>query len=86
MHLARGLGCCGQKGYPLVRFGVWNEEGYGTRSNYREFLNLVEAPEEVGMRGNFQGNKVFLCTYNMVLESIAAASSSKSEVIFNLVV
>ena len=26
-------------------FGVWNEEGYGIISNYREFCNLVETLE-----------------------------------------
>ena len=27
------------------RFRVWNEEGYGARSNYREFRNLVDTLE-----------------------------------------
>ena len=26
-------------------FGVWNEEGYGTSSNYRDFRHLVETLE-----------------------------------------
>ena len=32
------------------RFGVRNEEGYGTISNYRQFWNLVEILEEVGKK------------------------------------
>ena len=37
------------------RFGVWNEEGNGTSSNYREFCDLLETLEEVGRKGNLQG-------------------------------
>ena len=68
------------------RFGAWNEEGYVTRSNYREFLNLVETLEEVGRKENVQGKEVFICTDNMMYESISAAGSSKSEVLLYLLV
>ena len=37
------------------RFGVWNEEGDGTSSNYREFCNLLDTLYEVGIKGNLQG-------------------------------
>ena len=52
------------------RFGVWNEEGYGTSSNYREPWNIVETLEEVGIKVKFQGKEVFLCMDNVVYESI----------------
>ena len=71
--------------YVGFRFGVYNEEGYVTISNHREFCNLVETIEEVGTKGNLQGEEVFLCTDNMVSESIAAAGSFKSEVLLDLV-
>ena len=68
------------------QFGVWNEEGDGKSSNYKEFCNIVETLEEVGRKLNLQGREVFLYMYNMVSEIIAAAGSSKSEVLFNFVV
>ena len=67
------------------RFGVWNEEANGTSFNYREFCNLMETLEEVWRKGNLQGKEVFLCTDNMVSESIPASGSSKSEALFDLV-
>ena len=67
-------------------FGVWNKEVYGTRSNYREFRNLVEEIEEVGRKGNLQGKEFFLCTDNMVSGSISETGSSKLEALFDLVV
>ena len=66
-------------------FGVWNEEGYGTSSNYREFCNFLETHEELGRKGNFQGKEIFLCTYNMVSDRISAKGSSKLEALFHLV-
>ena len=38
------------------------------------------------MKVNLQGKGVFLCTDNMVSDSIAASGSEKSEVLFDLVV
>ena len=68
------------------RFGFWNEEGYGTSSNYREFCDLVYTLEEVWRKENLQGKEVFLCTDRMVLKIIAASGSSKLEALFDLVV
>ena len=67
-----GFGSSLIEGVPFsYRFGVWNQEGYGTSSNYREFCNLVKILEEVGRKVNLQGKEVFLCTNSMVLDSIA---------------
>ena len=45
----------------------------------------METIEELGIKVNLQGREVFLCTYNIVPESISEAGSSKSEVLFDLV-
>ena len=67
-------------------FGVWNEEGDGTSSNYRKFSDLVETLEEIGRKENLQGKEFFIYTNNMVSESITASGSSKSEALFDLMV
>ena len=77
---------CTEGSFFGFQFGLWNKEGYGIISNYTEFGNLVVTLEEIGIKGNFQEKEVFICTDNMVLESIAVAGYSKSEVLFNLVV
>ena len=46
----------------------------------------MEILEELGRKVNLQGKEVFLCTDNMVLESIATTGSSKSEALFDLLV
>ena len=46
----------------------------------------METLEELGIKGKLQRNEVFLCTDNRVPYNIAAAGSSKSEVLFDLVV
>ena len=46
----------------------------------------MDTIEEVGRKGNLQGKESFLCTDNMVLESIALTGSLKLESIFDLVV
>ena len=67
-------------------FGVWNEEGDGKISNYREFRNLVETLEDIVRNKGINGSEVFLCTDNMVYESVSVAGSSRSETIYDLVV
>ena len=82
-----GFGLSWTKGGSVdFRFGVWNEEGYETSYNYKEFRNLLKTLEELGKEVNLQGKEVFICTDNMVLESISTVGSSSLEVLFDLVV
>ena len=75
-----------EEDYVGFRFSVSNEEGDGTSSNYREFRNLVETLEYLGRKKGLDGSEVFICTDNMVSESIAVLGSSRSEIICDLVV
>ena len=75
-----------EEDYVGFRFEVWHEEGNGTSSNYREFRNLVETLKDLGRKKGLDGSEVFICTDNMVSESIAVLGSSRSEIIFDLVV
>ena len=68
------------------RFGVWGEDNDGKSSNYRELRNLVETLEKLGREGKLSGKEIFIFTDNMVSESIAAAGSSASELLYDLVV
>ncbi len=68
------------------RIGVWAEEGDRTSSNYSEFRNLTETLEEIGAQGKLEGREIFLFTDNSVSESIASKGSSKSELLYDLVV
>ena len=55
-----GFGSSWTEGISIgYRFGVCNEEGYGTISNYRDFCNIVETFEEVGRKGNLQVKEFF---------------------------
>ena len=55
MHPYPGFGLSWTEGtFVGYRFGVWNEEGDGTSSNFREFCNIVETLEEVGRKVNLQ--------------------------------
>ena len=77
---------CTEGIYFGYRFGVWNEEGDGTSSNYRECCDLVYTLKELGRKRNLQGKETFLCTDNMVSKIIAASGSSKLDTLFDLVV
>ena len=46
----------------------------------------METLEEVERKGNLQRKDIFICTDNMVSESIAAAGSSKSELLLYFIV
>ena len=54
-------------------------------SNYQELQNLVETLKDLGSNKEIDGREVFLCTNNMVSESIAAAGSSREETLYDLV-
>ena len=68
------------------RFGVWGEDNSDKSSNFRELRNLVETLEALGREGKLNGKEIFIFTDNMVSESIAAAGSSTSELLYDLVV
>ena len=67
------------------RFGKWNENVDMNSSNYQELQNLVETLKDLGSNKEIDGREVFLCTNNMVSESIAAAGSSREETLYDLV-
>ena len=69
----------------VIRIGMWNKEGVGTSSNYRELRNLVETLELMGQRGELEGYELFLFTDNSVSESVAFKGNSSSELLFELV-
>ena len=68
----------------VYRVGVWNDEGKGTSSNYRELRNLTESLEDMGDRGNLEGVELFFFTDNSVSESVAFKANSTSPILFKL--
>jgi hypothetical protein len=82
-----GFGSSWTRGATLVyRFGVWGMEGTDTSSNYRELRNLVDTLEMMGRDGDLAGKEVFVFTDNMVSEAVSAKGSSKSKLLFDLVI
>ena len=59
---------------------------YGTSYNYREFRKLMENLEDLGSKKWLDGREVFLCTNNMVSESITLAVSYRAKTLYDLVV
>ena len=56
-----GFGASWAEEYAVCfRFGVWNKEGDGTISNYREFRDLVETMEDIVRKKGLDGSEVFL--------------------------
>ena len=74
-----------KSGELVIRIGMWNKEGVGTSSNYRELRNLVETLELMGQRGELEGYEMFLFTDNSVSESVAFKGNSSAELLFELV-
>jgi len=54
-------------------------------SSLRDFLNLVDTPEEMWNAGNLKGTEIFLFTDNSTSEAAFFNGSSKSEKLFELV-
>ena len=49
-------------------------------SNFREFRNLVETLEYMGIKEDLEGCEIFIFTDNTVFETIVAKGFSTSEV------
>ena len=67
------------------RFGTWSQDMGGESSNLREFTNLVETLEEMGLSSTLKGREIFLFTDNSTLEAAYYSGSSSSEKMFDLV-
>ena len=67
------------------RFGKWNENVDMNSSNYQEFLNLLETLNDLSSKKEIYGIEFFLCTNNMVSESIETAGSWRAEILYDLV-
>ena len=55
-------------------------------SKFRDFRNLVETLEDMGIRKYLEGLEIFLFTKNTVSESISEKGSYTSEVLYDLIV
>ena len=68
------------------RLDIWGVYGEDTLSNFREFGNLVETLEDMGIKEDLEGREIFLFTDITISESIVANGSSTSDVLYGLVV
>ncbi|GFH49897.1 hypothetical protein CTEN210_06373 [Chaetoceros tenuissimus] len=69
----------------IYRYGVWGKEMDLSSSNLREFTNQVDSLETMGEQGLLDGVEVFFFTDNSTCEAAAYNGSSKSELLFELV-
>lgn len=67
------------------RYGVWDESLSEGSSNLRELTNLVETFEAMSEKEELEGNEVFLFTDNSTAEAAYFRGSSKSKLLFDLV-
>ena len=69
----------------LYCIGVWEGEDSQGSSNFKELRNVVEALEDAGTRGLLTDREVFFCTDNTTAEGAIYQGTSKSKVLFELV-
>ena len=55
-------------------------------SNFRQFINLVDTLEDMGIRDDLEEREIFIFSKNTVYDSISAEGSSTSEVLRDLIV
>jgi hypothetical protein len=67
------------------RFGIWGEEMEGSSSNLRELANLVDTLDEMSKEDELKGTEIFMFTDNSTSEAAFFNGSSKSELLFNLI-
>ena len=83
----RGFGATIQIGNEIhYEYGQWSSEVSETRSsNWRELNNLVEAMEGAAKENNLAGSEIFLFTDNSTAEHAFYKGTSKSRLLFELV-
>jgi hypothetical protein len=67
------------------RFGIWGSEMDNSSSNFRELANLVDTLIEMANNDVLRGTEIFLFTDNSTSEAAFFNGSSKSELLFNLI-
>ena len=72
-------------GNVIFRFGIWGDEMEITSSNYKEASNDIKSVEAMGEQGLLEGTEVFFFTDNSTAEAIFFNGSSKSPLLFDLV-
>jgi hypothetical protein len=67
------------------RFGIWGSEMDNSSSNFHELANLVDTLIEMSNNDVLRGTEIFLFTDNSTSEAVFFNGSSKSELLFNLI-
>ena len=69
----------------IFRFGLWGADMDNASSNLREATNDVQSLETMGQQGLLDGVEVFFFTDNSTAEAVFYNGSSKTELLFRLV-
>ena len=69
-----------------VLYGTWNEQMNENSSNFKEFGNFVTHLKHAVHSGELEGAEVFMFTDNSTTEAAWFNGTSKSKLLFNLVV
>ena len=75
MNQGQEFELCGKRNMPsgsALEYVMKRGGGGGNSSNCQEFCNLVETLGDLVRKKELYGRKVFLCTNNIVSESISA--------------
>ncbi|GFH55601.1 hypothetical protein CTEN210_12077 [Chaetoceros tenuissimus] len=72
-------------GNVVFRFGIWGDDMDLTSSNYKEASNDIKSIEAMGEQGLLDGTEVFFFTDNSTAEAVFFNGSSKSPLLFDLV-
>jgi hypothetical protein len=67
------------------RIGTWDSDTQDSSSNFREFMNVVEALLDEAREGHLRNALIFLCTDNSTVEAALAKGNSSSPKLFELV-
>jgi hypothetical protein len=69
-----------------VLYGTWNEKMSDNSSNFKEFGNFVTHLKQAALTGEVDGAEVFMFTDNATTEAAWFNGTSKSKLLFNMVV
>ena len=67
------------------RFGTWGRDMDNTSSNLRELKNLVDTLKKMAESNELEGSEIFIFTDNSMVEAAFFKGSSKSRLLFELI-
>ena len=67
------------------RFGTWGRDMDNSSSNLRELKNLVDTLKKMAVDGELEGSETFIFTDNSTAEAAFFKGSSKSKLLFELI-